>query len=225
MPSEQNRPATLSEQMANSRQSPPEGTPNPSGRSESDLAGDRTSEQAFVQVAFQDTTPESPSANSAQAKLAQQPDDAPPVAPPLPTIPGTPTPLPGSGNQGVISPALPAEQIPEEISPGVEAAPLNQRVVTLEDVLSSVENHFPLLIAAAAEQQVADGKLLAAQGAFDLQARASTINQPLGFYQNYRAGALLSQPLYDLGGYLYGGYKLGRGDFPTWYKERQTDGN
>ncbi|MFM7116719.1 MAG: hypothetical protein ACKO0N_08810, partial [Planctomycetota bacterium] len=132
MPSEQNRPATLSEQMANSRQSPQEGTPNPSGRSELDLAGDRTSEQAFVQVAFQDTTPESPSANSARAKLAQQPDDAPPVAPPLPTIPGTPTPLPGSGNQGVISPALPAEQIPEEISPGVEAAPLNQRGVTLE---------------------------------------------------------------------------------------------
>jgi outer membrane protein TolC len=225
MPSRQNRPATLSEQLANSRQSLAEVTPDSDGPAESNLASDQARGQAFIQVAFQDTTPESPSANSAQAKLAQQPDDAPPVAPPLPTIPGAPTPLPGLETRGVPLPALPAEQIPEEIMPGVEAAPLNQRVVTLEDVLSSVENHFPLLIAAAAEQQVADGKLLAAQGAFDLQARASTINQPLGFYQNYRAGALLSQPLYDSGGYLYGGYKLGRGDFPTWYKDRQTDGN
>lgn len=88
-----------------------------------------------------------------------------------------------------------------------------------------MQNHFPLLIAAAAEQQIANGKALAAQGAFDLQAKASTINQPLGFYQNYRSGAMLNQPLYDSGGYLYGGYRLGRGDFPVWYKDRQTDGN
>ncbi len=165
MPSQQNRPATLSEQLANSRQSPSEVTPNSDGPAESNLASNQASEQAFVQVAFQDNNPGSPSSIAPPAKLAQQPGDAPPVAPPLPTIPGKATPLPGSGDQGVISPALPAEQIPEEISPGVDAAPLNQRVVTLEDVLSSVENHVPLLIAAAAEQQVADGKLLAAQGA------------------------------------------------------------
>lgn len=180
---------------------------------------------AISQVGFQDLTPPATGAEAAPAQSTQAPGDAPPVAPKLPSIPGMPRSAPGVENQGMISPALPAEQLPEEITPGMEAAPLTQRPVTLEDVLLSVENHFPLLIAAAAEQQVADGKLLAAQGAFDLQAKAATINQPLGFYQNYRAGAMLNQPLYNSGGYVYGGYKLGRGDFPVWYKDRQTDGD
>lgn len=219
------RPATLSQNLAKSRNASPAATLLPSQTSNSNLASDQATGQPYVQVAFQDTVTPTGKASDLPAQLNQEPGDAPPVAPPLPAIPGTQPPAPGEQNQGMVSPALPAEPIPEEIAPGFEAAPLTQRVVTLEDVLSSVENHFPLLIAAAAEQQVADGKLLAAQGAFDLQARASTINQPLGFYQNYRAGALLSQPLYDSGGYLYGGYKLGRGDFPIWYKERQTDGN
>ena len=97
--------------------------------------------------------------------------------------------------------------------------------ILLDDVLSSVASHFPLLIAAAAEQEIAEGKALSASGQFDTYAKANSISQPLGFYKNQRAGATLTQPIFANGGYAYGGYKLGRGDFPTWYKERQTDGN
>lgn len=176
----------------------------------------------LVQVSFQDgSLPPTQQPNSAPGQVPL----APPVAPPLPEIPRQ---LPAGSQPGLSSPltnelgengaaaGLPVEEL---------ANPLPSATITLEEVLNSVQNHFPLLIAAAAEQQVADGKALAAQGAFDLQAKASTLNQPLGFYQNYRAGAMLNQPLYDSGGYVYGGYKLGRGDFPTWYKERQTDGD
>ena len=97
--------------------------------------------------------------------------------------------------------------------------------IGLNEVLDSVENHFPLLIAAAAEQEIADGRVISASGQFDLQFTGSTLLQPLGFYQNNRAGMALSQPIYQNGGYVYGGYRMGRGDFPAWYKERQTDGN
>jgi outer membrane protein TolC len=167
--------------------------------------------RSLIQVGFQDNPP-AQSRGSAQESQDAQASELPPALPlPIvnPSLPSIPT---GPTNSGV----LPLEELNE-------ASPVT--AITLEQVLDSVQNHFPLLIAAAAEQQVADGKALAARGAFDLQAKASTLNQPLGFYQNYRAGAILNQPIYETGGYVYGGYKLGRGDFPTWYKERQTDGN
>jgi len=195
----------------------------PSGSLENEAKqATETAANPLVQVSFQDgSLPPAQQPNSAPGQVPL----APPVAPPLPEIPRQ---LPAGSQPGLSSPltnelgengaesGLPVEEL---------ANPLPSATITLEEVLNSVQNHFPLLIAAAAEQQVADGKALAARGAFDLQARASTLNQPLGFYQNYRAGAMLNQPLYDSGGYVYGGYNLGRGDFPTWYKERQTDGD
>ena len=106
-----------------------------------------------------------------------------------------------------------------------DKASIARAPIELDAVLVSVENHFPLLIAAAAEREVADGRVVSANGQFDLQFSASSMSLPLGFYQNYRSGVALSQPVYQNGGYVYGGYRLGRGDFPDWYKERQTDGN
>lgn len=215
------RPANLSQMLAGE-----------SDTAETESIGSRSStapvENPFVQVSFQDSS----AAASQQVTTSQQPTQdsgqdplAPPVAPPLPEIPRATS--GGLGNQPGLLPNLPPNDGGDNSGLPLEelTTPLPSATISLDDVLTSVQNHFPLLIAAAAEQQVADGKALAARGAFDLQAKASTINQPVGFYQNYRAGAMLNQPLYDSGGYLYGGYKLGRGDFPTWYKERQTDGN
>lgn len=198
--------------------------PQPPGRDDSgsDSASDSTPGSGeIVQVNFQDSgATTSPQAGNVPGQSELQP----PQSRPLPEIPGQKPPPEGD--------AAPARLPPEAVTPDDSPlpaeeleAPVPAATVTLEEVLDSVQNHFPLLIAAAAEQQIANGKALAAQGAFDLQAKASTINQPLGFYQNYRSGAMLNQPLYDSGGYLYGGYRLGRGDFPVWYKDRQTDGN
>ncbi|MGV2341787.1 MAG UNVERIFIED_CONTAM: hypothetical protein LVR18_50065 [Planctomycetaceae bacterium] len=44
----------------------------------------------------------------------------------------------------------------------------------------------------------------------------------LGFYQTYRQSIGLVQPTY-WGGEVFGGYRIGRGDYQPWYQERQTN--
>jgi outer membrane protein TolC len=95
-------------------------------------------------------------------------------------------------------------------------------VVELEHVIDSVYEFYPLLEIAVLERVVAAGRRLEASGAFDLQLRAESMNEPLGFYQGYRAAAGFQQPLWR-GGYFDGGYRIGAGSFAPWYGERQTD--
>jgi outer membrane protein TolC len=92
----------------------------------------------------------------------------------------------------------------------------------LQDVLSSVLSSYPLLQTAMLEAQVASGKTLSTLGAFDLELKAFGISTPQGYYQNYRQGIGVNQPLLG-GGYVYSGYKNGDGDFQPWYKERETN--
>jgi outer membrane protein TolC len=49
-----------------------------------------------------------------------------------------------------------------------------------------------------------------------------SIAAPMGFYKNYRSGVSLKQAVYR-GGYLYGGYRIGRDDIEPWFKERLTN--
>ncbi|MGE0610667.1 MAG: TolC family protein [Pirellulales bacterium] len=92
----------------------------------------------------------------------------------------------------------------------------------LPEVVSAVYQSFPLLEAAYRERQIAEGWQTNAWGAFDVQADAYSIQAPLGFYKTYRSGAELTQPLWS-GGYLFGGYKIGRGSYPVWYGNRETN--
>ncbi len=122
-----------------------------------------------------------------------------------------------------------SEDLPELTPPAAEAeelpTPPAQPLpppLTLSEVLQSVQQSYPLLAAAWRDYDIAAGKNLAAWGDFDLTVQAYGIAQPLGFYENYRNGLSLSQPLWR-GGYAYGGYRIGDGDFPVWYGERETD--
>jgi outer membrane protein TolC len=92
----------------------------------------------------------------------------------------------------------------------------------LGEVTLSVVQYFPLIEAARREAMVAEGKQIAAEGAFDLKLQAESMNQPQGFYQNYRQMAKAEQPLW-MGGALFGQYRIGDGFFPTWYGERETN--
>jgi outer membrane protein TolC len=112
---------------------------------------------------------------------------------------------------------LQPEVAPEEISPGRREPHLH-----LDDVIESVHRSFPLLEAALLTRNVASGEHLAAHGAFDLKLKGDSMNGPLGFYQTYRQAVGLEQPTY-WGGTVLGGYRIGRGNFPSWYGERQTD--
>jgi len=94
--------------------------------------------------------------------------------------------------------------------------------VTLPVVIDSIQRSYPLLRIALLQGAIADGDNLSAQGEFDLSLKGETLNQPQGFYKNYRHKVSLTQPVFQ-GGYVMGNYRLGDGFFPTWYGERGTN--
>lgn len=94
--------------------------------------------------------------------------------------------------------------------------------LSLEDVIHSVYRSYPKLEAALSDRGIAAGDQLAARGAFDLKLKGETRNQPLGFYETYRHAIGAVQPTMN-GGQVFGGYRIGRGVFEPWYKERQTN--
>ncbi len=92
----------------------------------------------------------------------------------------------------------------------------------LEEVISSIYASYPLLESARYSREIAQGAHLAAHGGFDLKFKAASENGPVGFYETYRQSVGLLQPLYT-GAEVWGGYRIGRGEFQPWYLERQTN--
>lgn len=97
------------------------------------------------------------------------------------------------------------------------------KALTLGEVTTSVYYAFPGLEAAIRELQIAAGKQQAAMGEFDLKLKAASQSDPLGFYQTYKNAFKVEQSLWSGGG-LYGQYRLGRGNFPTWDGLETNDG-
>ncbi len=85
--------------------------------------------------------------------------------------------------------------------------------LTPEEVLRSVNQHFPLLAAALEERRIAAGGQIAAQGEFDTKLKARGDVQQFGFYRNETFNAFVEQPLQAWGTDIYSGYKVGRGRF------------
>ena len=110
---------------------------------------------------------------------------------------------------------------PEDAAEEIPAGRRND-VLQLEQVVESVHRSFPLLEAALLTRDMAFGEHLAAQGAFDLKLKGATENGPLGFYKTYRQSIGFEQPTCG-GGAVFGGYRIGRGNFQPWYGERETD--
>lgn len=126
----------------------------------------------------------------------------------------------GSPDQGESTPLL-SDSAPAP-PPLPSEAGSEDRTLELNQVIASIHATFPLLQAAYQERGIAAGNQTAAWGAFDTKLKASTGNQPLGYYETYRHSFGLSQPLYG-GSEIFGDYRLGRGDFEPWYLERQTN--
>jgi outer membrane protein TolC len=111
---------------------------------------------------------------------------------------------------------------PEILPPPAAGEPLAAQQVTLEAVIRSVLDSFPLLVAELAGRQVADGQAMAARGPYDVNMEMYSIAAPMGFYRNYRSGAGVKKALFQ-GGYVYSGYRIGRDDIQPWFKERLTN--
>ncbi|MFO0788819.1 MAG: TolC family protein [Pirellulales bacterium] len=94
--------------------------------------------------------------------------------------------------------------------------------ITLDDVITTVYASYPSLDAASRERQIAAAKQLAAMGEFDVDLVGESMNEAMGYYKNYRNGLGLKQYNWS-GGQTFAGYRIGRGFFEPWYKERQTN--
>ena len=92
----------------------------------------------------------------------------------------------------------------------------------LADVIASTFRSFPEIEIARLEANVARGEITQANGAYDLHLDYFSLNQPVGYYENSRSGVSLSRQLW-WGGYAIAGYRIGRGVFEPWYKERETN--
>lgn len=124
----------------------------------------------------------------------------------------------GIGNEAIIN----FVEQGDTIEP-IDALPANpENMITLDQLLASVAGCYPEIDAAIGEIERANGEVLAAWGNFDQKFTAHSISQPLGFYQTYRNGVGVSQPLFG-GGEVYGTYRIGDGNFEPWYGERETN--
>ncbi len=126
-------------------------------------------------------------------------------------VPLTP---PSLGAPEPVADALPAT--PPEKAPENRGASL-----TLADVLQSVDQHFPLVLAAEQEFAIARGQRLAAEGVYDLNFRTRLASQG-GTFPSDRLDSVFEQatPLGGVG--LLAGYRYGFGEFPVYYGERKT---
>jgi outer membrane protein TolC len=126
--------------------------------------------------------------------------------------------LPGS------EPVVRAEPIPAPLlgEPTTDAPARSGDTVVLDSVIDSVYRSYPLLDAAIQDRTIAAGEQLAALGGFDLSLKGASENGPTGFYETYRQRLGVTQPRFE-GGEYFAGYRVGRGNFQPWYKERETN--
>lgn len=92
----------------------------------------------------------------------------------------------------------------------------------LADVIASLYRSYPEIAAARQQAALANGQLVEAYGAFDTKLNYHTLNEPTGFYENYRHGIGVARNTW-WGGYVAAGYRIGRGVFQPWYLERETE--
>lgn len=107
-------------------------------------------------------------------------------------------------------------------APKVEVAAASW--LQLEEVLASVDRHYPPLLVAIQDKVIADADITVAESRFDVALKGGYEGDYLGYYRNdyYKAG--VEQATQFQGMSYFTGYTLGRGSYPTYEGKRQTDG-
>ncbi|MFN7938608.1 MAG: TolC family protein [Bryobacteraceae bacterium] len=93
------------------------------------------------------------------------------------------------------------------------AALAEAQVLTLQEVLDSVQKSYPPLLAALQEKQAAEGDMLSAMSRFDTTFRARFDSDQIGYYDNERIDIGFEQATQKWGTTYYGGWRLGEGSF------------
>lgn len=113
-------------------------------------------------------------------------------------------------------PPAPARAAASAAAPGVG------RPLTLPEVLDSVAAAHPQLEAARLRLRAAEGDELAARGGFDPLLRASAKYTPIGAFQTRRVDVEVRQPTPLWGLSVYGGWRLGLGNFAVYDLRAKT---
>jgi len=131
-----------------------------------------------------------------------------------------PLPQPRPGESETKPGAVPPPP-PKDLPTVVGSPPSVGGPLALDEVLSDVESHYPLLRAIEQERAVAGGRLVSSMGVFDLNLNAAADGQGTT-YDNFRSGVGVSQglPIGGLG--LFAGYRNGYGEFPTYNLGQKT---
>ncbi len=93
----------------------------------------------------------------------------------------------------------------------------------LGEVLSQVQRSFPVLLAAQEEEALAEADVRSAKGAFDIAWRTRATAVPLGAYPTVRLDSVLEQPTPLWGVTVFGGYRLGVGNFADYDGKATTN--
>lgn len=134
-----------------------------------------------------------------------RPVQGPPVPPTL--AQAAPAPLPPRPADA----AMPAAEIPRD------------GTLSLDAVLLRSREFQPQILEALARVRVAEGRRLSVEGAFDTLFSAKADTRVAGFYDGRYLESVVSQPLQNNGGSLYGGYRISGGDFPIYEDEKFTN--
>ncbi len=100
---------------------------------------------------------------------------------------------------------------------------LESKELPLDEVLRSVDRSFPLIMAAAREQDEARGQLLSAEGGFDPSLKASGGYEPVSGYPKQFFGVQVDQPTPFWGTSFFGGYRYGSGKVPIYEGKIETN--
>jgi outer membrane protein TolC len=120
---------------------------------------------------------------------------------------------------------LKAPSLPSGFSTPVTPSTLSTgKPLTLEEVLASVDKHYPPLRAALQDLPIAEADYLAAQGRFDLVLRSLVDTNSFGYYESRRFDFGVEQPTTLWGASFFSGYMLSGGSFPTYDGKFQTNG-
>ncbi|TKD51622.1 TolC family protein [Sphingomonas baiyangensis] len=103
------------------------------------------------------------------------------------------------------------------------AVPAAAQPLSLDEVLRSSATHAPAILEAITRERQADGRRLSAEGAFDLLFEGDAQSRLLGYYDGTIVEGRATRPLTTNGGYLYGGYRVSRGDFPIYEDKAFTN--
>lgn len=149
---------------------------------------------------------------------------------PEPTLPDAPRPVAYSVLEGFELSETKASSVLETIhvlggsqvadEEGVDAPTVG---IEFEDLMNSVERHFPLILAAEEEIEIAEGRLLAAEGGFDTKVKSKNLSEITGFYESDRYDIGFEQPTSLWGATFLGGYRLGEGSFAVYDGGKKTN--